>query len=321
MERMNRMTNLLVLKERIVSLYTRFELYIVPVLKFLTMLLTMLLINSNIGFNNKLKNPAIVLIIALLCSFLPVNVMILISAMVILLHIYSLSLECTAIVAMIFLIMFVLYFRFSPKDGVAVILTPICFAFHIPYVVPLSVGFLGNPLSCISVVCGTITYYILEYVKDNSEKMTTSKGAESALSSFKFIIDGIIKNDTMVLMVVVFAIMVLVVYMIRRLSIDYAWYIALGVGTVAGLFMILVGGISLDADISIIGVILGMIISALIVLVLQFFVFNVDYSRTELVQFEDDEYYYYVKAIPKISVEVPKVQVKRINSQRRSVGK
>ena len=55
-------------------------------------------------------------------------------------------------------------------------------------------------------------------------------------------------------------------------------------------------------------------VSALIVLVIQFFIFNVDYSRTENVQFEDDEYYYYVKAIPKVSVEAPDVNVKRFSS-------
>ena len=51
--------------------------------------------------------------------------------------------------------------------------------------------------------------------------------------------------------------------------------------------------------------------------ILQFFVFSVDYSRTEHTQFEDDEYYYYVKAIPKINVTAPEMNVKRINAQRK----
>jgi hypothetical protein len=45
-------------------------------------------------------------------------------------------------------------------------------------------------------------------------------------------------------------------------------------------------------------------------------VFTVDYSRVEHVQFEDDDYYYYVKAIPKITVTTPEVSVKRINARR-----
>ena len=45
-------------------------------------------------------------------------------------------------------------------------------------------------------------------------------------------------------------------------------------------------------------------------------IFSLDYSRTEYVQFEDDEYYYYVKAVPKISIAVPQKKVKKINAQK-----
>ena len=48
-------------------------------------------------------------------------------------------------------------------------------------------------------------------------------------------------------------------------------------------------------------------------LILEFLFFAVDYSRTESVQYEDDEYYYYVKAVPKIVVAAPEKTVKRIN--------
>ena len=47
--------------------------------------------------------------------------------------------------------------------------------------------------------------------------------------------------------------------------------------------------------------------------ILQYFVLAVDYSGTEYIQFEDDDYYYYVKAVPKIKVTASDVQVKRIN--------
>ena len=50
---------------------------------------------------------------------------------------------------------------------------------------------------------------------------------------------------------------------------------------------------------------------------IQLFRFNVDYARTEKVQFEDDEYYYYVKAVPKVTLSEPEKKVKKINSQRR----
>jgi hypothetical protein len=63
-------------------------------------------------------------------------------------------------------------------------------------------------------------------------------------------------------------------------------------------------------------VIIGTVISALLMLVVEFFAFNLDYSRTEKVQFEDDEYYYYVKAVPKVTVATPERKVKKINRAR-----
>ena len=41
-----------------------------------------------------------------------------------------------------------------------------------------------------------------------------------------------------------------------------------------------------------------------------------DYQRTEFVQYEDDNYYYYVKAIPKVKVSAESVQVQHINVKR-----
>ena len=49
---------------------------------------------------------------------------------------------------------------------------------------------------------------------------------------------------------------------------------------------------------------------------MEFFLFHLDYARTEQVQFEDDEYYYYVKAVPKVTVSGKEKQVKQINSRK-----
>jgi hypothetical protein len=80
--------------------------------------------------------------------------------------------------------------------------------------------------------------------------------------------------------------------------------------------ILFVGALMFDIDISLAGVIIGTVIAILLVTVLRFFVFNVDYSRTEKVQFEDDEYYYYVKAVPKVTVARPQKKVKKISRGR-----
>ena len=87
-------------------------------------------------------------------------------------------------------------------------------------------------------------------------------------------------------------------------------------GVVVNIMVLLIGDLMFDTNVSLPGLILGHIVALLLTAVLQFFVFHVDYSRTEKVQFEDDEYYYYVKAVPKVVVSRPQKKVKQISSQK-----
>ena len=311
------MTTLLVVKQYLKLLYSKFEIYITPLLKFLLAFTTLQLINSNLGYMGGIDKLTIVLIVALMCSFMPMNFIVIMSALFILLHLYKFSLECAIVIGAAFLLMFLLYFRFSPKDTVVVVLTPICFLLRIPYVMPISMGLVGTPASAVSVACGVITYYIVSYININAAVLGNMEDEET-VARFRIVIDGILNNKEMIVTIAAFMVTLILVYLIRRLSIDYAWTIAMVAGAIVNIMILLVGDLMFDINISIPGVVLGTIVSLLLTVVLQFFVFHIDYSRTEKVQFEDDEYYYYVKAVPKVTLAKPEKQVKHINAQKRS---
>ena len=314
------MTTLLVAKQMLMTIYSKYEVYITPLLKFLLSLITLCLINSRLGYMDTLNRMTVVLIVALMCSFMPMNFIVLMGAVFVLLHLYTFSMECAAVIGAGFLLLFLLYLRFSPKDTVVVVLLPLCFLLRIPYVIPISMGLIGALTSAVSVACGVIVYYMLHYVTQNATVIAAMADEETA-AKFKFIIDGLIKNREMVVTIAAFAMTVIVVYLLRRLSIDYAWTIAMTAGAVVNIMVLLVGDLIFEINQPLLGVILGTIVSFLLVLVLQFFVFYVDYSRTEKVQFEDDEYYYYVKAVPKVTVAKPEKKVKQINSARSGAGR
>lgn len=314
------MTNLLVFREQLKKFYSKYELYITPLCKFLLALVSLLVINSRIGYMSTLKNAAVVLILALLCSFLPINLTIVIAAAVTLAHLYAFSVECAIVALAVFLLLFILYFRFSPKDTLAVLLTPICFVLKIPYVMPIAVGLIGTPASSVAVASGVIVYYMLAGMNESASVLNTFD-ADSMVDKFRYCIDTLMGNRAMMVAIVAFAATVLVVWFIRRLSIDHAWTIAMITGALLNILILLFGDLMYSTDISIIGLILGSIVSVLLVKVLQFFVFNVDYSRTEMVQFEDDEYYYYVKAVPKNTVATPEKRVKTIRVPEKAVNR
>ena len=309
------MTSLLEFKQYIKRFYIKYETYITYVWKFLLALVSIMVINNKLGYMDALTNIAIVMMASLLCAILPPNFIVFIAAAFIIGHLYSLAVECALIALVIFLLMFLLYFRFSPKDTLAVLLTPIFFFLHIPYVMPLAMGLLGTPASVVSVSFGLVISYMISYFSSNATSFG-SDGVEEAANEFSNIISGIVGNKAMVVMIVAFAVALVLVYIIRRSSVDNSWKIAIAAGSISLIIFTLIGDIMSDTQISIPGVIFGTIISAVLMLVLEFFAFNLDYSRTEKVQFEDDEYYYYVKAVPKVTVATPERKVKKINRTR-----
>lgn len=307
------MESFLVMKEQLKNIYSKYDVYITPLLKFLMAFVVLLQINGKLGYMTKIDNIAIVLLVALMCSFLPVNFIIVVAAGFVLAHLYALSLECAVVVLCIFVLLFLLYFRFSPKDTVVVLLTPLCFMLKVPFVMPLAMGLVGTPASVVSVAGGVIVYYIIDFISSNASTVTLLD-ADGAVAKFRFVIDGIMSNKLMFVAVLSFSITIIIVYLIRRMSIDHSWTIAMISGALGSVMILLVGDLVYNTKVSIPAIFIGAIVSVGIVKILQFFVFNVDYSRTENVQFEDDEYYYYVKAVPKITVTVPDKTVKKINA-------
>lgn len=311
------MTNLLELREKLKLLYSKNEAFIFPVVKFAVAFIVLQVLNGRMGYMGRVDNTAIVLIAALMCSFLPTGCITLFAALFSLLHMYALSLEVAAVGLAAYLLIFLLYIRFSPKDSLVVVLTPVLCALKIPYVMPLVMGLVGTPASALSVGCGVIVYYLLQAVTANAPTINTMTDA-NAMAKLRLMIDAVLDNKTMLVMAVAFAVTVIVVYLIRRLSIDHSWTIAMIAGVMVNLMVLLIGDLIYETKLSILSAILGNFVALAAAKILEFFRFCVDYSRTEKVQFEDDEYYYYVKAVPKMTVAVPTKTVKRINTQRRA---
>ena len=197
------------------------------------------------------------------------------------------------------------------------VLTPLAFLFKVPYAVALLVGLGGSLVSVIPVGCGVFLYYLLMYIRQNAGVLT-GEGNVDIVQRYSQIIRSICFNQTMMVMIAACAVGIIVVYLIRRLSVDYAWIIAIVVGTVAQLLVIFVGDFVFGVSVSAGALIFGLLLSIVLAMIYNFFFFSVDYTRTEYVQFEDDDYYYYVKAVPKMTVSSTDVKVQRISARKRS---
>lgn len=306
------MAGILELKERLISFYGKNEVYINPVIKFVVAFTAFLTINLNIGYMKSIGSVPIALILALLCSVIPLNATILLASVLILAHLYALSIEVCLVALLLFVVIYFIYFRFAPKHGYDVLLTPLCFRFYVPYAVPLGMGLLREVYSVCSLICGAVLYFFLNGVKQNEAVLgKTAEAEEGATSRIVVALNQLLGNKEMFLVVGIMTITLIIVYIIRRMSIENAWSVAIISGALFETVGLIAGYLLLGIEGRMLGVVVGNIISVAVAFVIQFLFFNLDYSRTERLQFEDDEYYYYVKAIPKAFVSGTDKKVKR----------
>ena len=214
---------------------------------------------------------------------------------------------------MLILFMAILFLRFSSGTNLVLVFTPLSFGFSVPALLPIGSGLLSSAASALPAGCGVVIYYFIRFLSvqhkllENPDVLMTDK--------LKLLTDGIVQNWGMWITVIAFIVVILLVNLIRTRSFDYAWRIAIVAGGVVYILVVLGGGVILNLNIDMINLIVYTVVSVVVGLLLEFFVFGGDYSRTERLEYEDDEYYYYVKAVPKAAVATSERSIKKINGE------
>lgn len=307
------MTALLEFKQKIKGLYAKYEMYLQPLMKFILALVYFVWINSNMGYMEALDNVFVVLILALICSILPSGMMIFTGFALMVGHSYALGIEVAGFMLVLILFMLILFLRFSAGQNIVLVLTPLACAFELPVLLPVGCGLLGSALSAVPAAGGVVIYYFVRFISAQSQILQSPD--TEMFERLTLLSDGLMKNGEMWLTLVAFVAVILAVNLIRTRTFDYAWRISIVAGGVLYVVIMLIGSISMGISISVVSVIIFSIVSVLIGIVLEFFVYGGDYTRTERLEYEDDEYYYYVKAVPKALIASSERSIKKINAE------
>ena len=288
-------------------------MYILPVLKFVLAMVYFSWINSNMGYMTALDNMFVVLILALICSILPSAMTIFAGFAMMVGHSYALGIDVAGFMLVLILFMMIVFLRFSTEQNIVVVLTPLACAFDLPVLLPVGCGLLSSALSALPAAGGVIIYYFVRFLGSQSQILQNPEG--EIMDRITLLSDGLMKNGEMWLTLVAFVAVILVGNLIRTRMFDYAWRIAIVAGGVTYIVIMLIGSIFMGISISVVSMIIFSVVSVLIGLVLEFFVYGGDYTRTERLEYEDDEYYYYVKAVPKALVATSDRSIKKINAE------
>lgn len=282
-------------------LYGRNSRYLDIIIKFILSFVAFYAIGNEIGQIKLLTNIGIIAAIAVVCALLPRSFILLFSSALILAHSSKISIPITGIIALVIAVLFILYLKFSIKLAYLVILTPLFFAFKIPFALPIVVGIVTTPASFVSIICGTVMYYIVSGLGNNMHLLSNSKTA--MMDQAAAFMTKVVLNKTMIGYILLLTLTVMIVYRIRTLDVNYAREIAIGSGAACLLIGTVVLKTMLHTKISFVTAIIGIAIGVVVAIVAKVLVANVDYKKVRKVQYEDDEYFYYVKAVPKVLME------------------
>ena len=134
--------------------------------------------------------------------------------------------------------------------------------------------------------------------------------------TMSYIGDQLLKNENLIFTMILCAGVVLVVYLLNKISINYMRYLSLCVGALVGWVGYIVDKMAGMTDTGILAALVIPIVSLAIMIVVEFFHMALNYQMAQRLAFADDEYYYYVRAIPKILGIRNKTEVKTITTGR-----
>ncbi|MBO4280626.1 MAG: hypothetical protein J5872_02110 [Lachnospiraceae bacterium] len=306
------------IRAKITEIYQKYDFFVKTALKFLLMFLAFSKASKAVGYNTTLSGTGLILVLAAFCSVLPPSLMVLVAVVYVFLQILTASVLISVTVMMVFLVLYMFFLRFAPKEGLAVIATPVLMSLGFPYLIPLFLGMFGSILSVVPAACGVVAFYMLKAVRNNIITIDEIKALkDQALQIYMDILDDLIKRPQMYVIMAVFAVVIIVIVLVRSLQMDFSFEITLGFGTGVMILGYIIGSLKYDMDLSVTAVLFGSVLAMGIVAVCLFFYRVLNYTAVERVQFEDERYYYYVTAVPKITTGTPKKAIRKVLSERK----
>lgn len=286
-------------KGQLGQIYAQYSQVIDRIARFVFGIVLFTGINHLTGYMKRLDSWIVVLVLALISAFLPTPFLTLFGFVLLLAHLASLSLPVMAVVAVLFLIMFALYFHFTPGHTIMLLLVPVAFWLKIPAVIPVAYGLMGSPAFAYPIACGCIAYYSIRYIHTYANTFEAS-GLAGTMSKISLWIRELFTNKEMWLYIFAFIICLWAVSLIRKRDMPHAWKLATLLGALIDVLLLTIGAAVLGVKLNIGSVLLGHVAAVIVGLILEYLFFGIDYKHKETIQFEDDDYVYYVSAVPKI---------------------
>lgn len=288
---------MLQMKEKLYERYIKYE----PLAKYLRKMLMAFLTFQCIAIAYPYKgifcNVFVIFGLAVLAGFLFDELIVILSLLFACAQLYFLTPILAGIVFASCILIYMMMLRYSPKTIWVAIMLPVALALHIPLAVVIPIGLFFSPMASLSVAGATVIYYVLDVVRTCALTYTDKTDIMELGDS---LVKQIVENPQMYVSVVVLCGLSLFVYFIRFHQMALSFELSIGMATVLAIILFLSGNVFCRCNFSVQACVLGSFSGGLIALIIQMYCRILDYGAVEQLRFEDEDYYYYVKAVPKL---------------------
>ncbi|MCL1787696.1 MAG: hypothetical protein FWG38_06890 [Defluviitaleaceae bacterium] len=325
----------MIVREVLVKFFKRYEAFILPILKFLLGLFVFTSIFSIEYVNTALEpfaeefSPMLLSVLfALLFTVMPMTLGWILMILTITAQ-FSANIEIAVAVFLFLLFVFIFYARMAPKESIFILFTIMAFHFNVPYLIPIIAGLYFPITAIIPITVGVFINAQIPTLFGLVQHTPTAAGAMAEMEiadlltelpeAFSVVYDTLMHSltvtQTWIFTAVIFAMVVLLVHFVSRLSIDFAKEIAIVLGCVMNIFGFIVAVLVTEETANIGLVIMITLLCGILAGLIRCFDSILDYQRAESVQFEDDNNYYHVRIVPKVILTKSQRVVKRIRPQ------
>ncbi|MCL1996218.1 MAG: hypothetical protein FWG63_08435 [Defluviitaleaceae bacterium] len=308
--------NIIDIRDNVLNFARKYEMILAFGLKFIAGLIIYSTIN-NIGHYNQafalIANLGLLfsIFMGILFAILPLNANYLIMVLFTTIQ-FTNQLEIAFIVFLGLLTTFLFYGHFGKKENVLIIALIMGFNFNMPFIVPIIAGLYFGLTSIIPLSIGAFIWSygqmilgFIDYGYEEAEEAAALLDIEidDLLATImeiyqSFVTGGDAIQNWLVVTIAMFAPFIFV-YIISRLSINYAKELSIILGTVLGVSTFIFASFFVDLGFGIVSILIFAVLGGLLLYLYNFFNVALDYRHAQRVEFQDEEYYYYVKLIPK----------------------
>ena len=248
------------------------------------------------------NSVTIQLILAAVASVLPNRTGILIALCIVIYNVYQTSVVGAVIVGLMLLLLYVITSNLFPEYTYLLAVVPVCIHFHIYLAVPLFAGMFIGFAAIVPVVMGVLMYGVIGIVPaflnlqmdgalDQIPKLITD-ATSSGVSTLA-------SNDELKYLIILSAAVTILISLLKLLRFNYSRYVAIGVSAIFGIVYMILGIQKGQIQALPSQAIIWAIITLAALVFLEFMKVSANYKEARSLEFEDEDYLYQVRMIPK----------------------